>query len=188
MLARAMTFTDPSYLASGNARQRRLHAALQQLRLMERLAPFAPVIAGTLPLAIDTPESDVDVLCHCPEHSTFQQHLQREFGKQSGFGWHESCIREQRSTIARFEAAGFEFEVFGQSIPVEQQYGYRHLCVEHRILKEQGPDFRARIRALKQQGIKTEPAFAQLLGLAGDPYEALLTYSSTNPGKAQEKT
>lgn len=48
------------------------------------------------------------------------------------------------------------------------------MLVEHQILAQKGKDFRAKIIDLKKMGIKTEPAFAQLLGLQGDPYKSLL--------------
>jgi hypothetical protein len=37
---------------------------------------------------------------------------------------------------------------------------------------------RERVVALRQAGLKTEPAFAKLLALAGDPYAALLELES----------
>lgn len=48
------------------------------------------------------------------------------------------------------------------------------MLIEYNLLKTYGDPFRERIIQLKKQGIKTEPAFAQLLGLKGDPYLALL--------------
>jgi hypothetical protein len=50
------------------------------------------------------------------------------------------------------------------------------MITEFRILQLRGEEFRHDIIALKKSGLKTEPAFASLLGLSGDPYEALLNY------------
>ena len=36
------------------------------------------------------------------------------------------------------------------------------------------PEAREAIRALKRDGLKTEPAFGQYFGIMGDPYAALL--------------
>ena len=44
------------------------------------------------------------------------------------------------------------------------------MLAEARILSLLGPDFAKRVRGLKRQNVKTEPAFAQLLRLSGDPY------------------
>ena len=50
------------------------------------------------------------------------------------------------------------------------------MIIEAEILEEKGEDFRQKIIELKKSGIKTEPAFAQLLNLKGDPYEALINF------------
>ena len=46
--------------------------------------------------------------------------------------------------------------------------------MEHRVLLAKGEEFRQEVINLKRQGWKTEPAFAKLLGLNGNPYEELL--------------
>ena len=66
-------------------------------------------------------------------------------------------------------------EIFGQDRPVTEQWGFRPMVVEARLLDLGGPGFRNAILALRHQGLKTEPAFARLLGLGGDPYAAVLT-------------
>jgi hypothetical protein len=58
--------------------------------------------------------------------------------------------------------------------PVEKQRGWRHFAVERRLLTLGGADLTVAMLALRQQGMKTEPAFAAALRLRGDPYLALL--------------
>jgi len=48
------------------------------------------------------------------------------------------------------------------------------MLIEHKLLSTKGEKFRQDIIDLKNQGYKTEPAFAKLLGLGGDAYEELL--------------
>jgi hypothetical protein len=78
--------------------------------------------------------------------------------------------------VANFSIDGIAIEIFGQNIPTREQNGYRHMLIEHRILQERGEVFREAVIALKKSGIKTEPAFAQLLQIEGDPYLGLLEY------------
>ncbi|MBL1705198.1 DUF4269 domain-containing protein [Klebsiella pneumoniae] len=42
------------------------------------------------------------------------------------------------------------------------------------MLLMQHPHIREEILRLKENGLKTEPAFAQVLNINGDPYEALI--------------
>lgn len=52
------------------------------------------------------------------------------------------------------------------------------MIIEHKILIEKGEDFRLQVIQLKEQGYKTEPAFAHLLDLSGDPYDELLKFKN----------
>jgi uncharacterized protein DUF4269 len=98
---------------------------------MKVLAPFGVRVAGTPPLGLDVPGSDIDVLCFAPDVLVFTD------------------------TVASFEAAGATLPLKGDcSRLVAPPCG----CVS----------------TLRQQGEKTEPAFAAALVLRGDPYLALL--------------
>lgn len=79
----------------------------------------------------------------------------------------EKCI------VLSFILEDLPIEIFGQNKPTIQQKAYLHMIAEYRILKEKGEDFKQKIIQLKQQGMKTEPAFGLLLGL-DNPYEDLL--------------
>lgn len=52
-----------------------------------------------------------------------------------------------------------------------------HFVVERRLLQLAGDVLRDRVLALRQNGARTEPAFAAALGLPGDPYMELYRLS-----------
>lgn len=56
------------------------------------------------------------------------------------------------------------------------------MVVQARLLEIGGEALRQAVIALKRSGLKTEPAFARLLGLAGDAYQALLTLEASSDG------
>ncbi len=76
--------------------------------------------------------------------------------------------------MARVTAAGGPFGIVAQSTPVHRQMGWRHFLVEKRLLDLGVPELRTAVVAAKRSGRKTEPAFADLLKLDGDAYEARL--------------
>ncbi|MEM8641328.1 MAG: DUF4269 domain-containing protein [Cyanobacteria bacterium P01_G01_bin.54] len=164
---------DISYLAQGTVRQRAAYQALQATQVLEKLAAFDPVLAGTIPLDVDIAGSDLDIICEATDLEAFAESLTHHFGDYPGFSCQQTVVKLP-TVIARFTAAGFEFEIFGQACPVEQQNGVRHLEVEARLLELGGEAVRRRVRQLKQAGLKTEPAFAAVFVLVGDPYEVLL--------------
>lgn len=172
-------FHSINYLATGNNRQQQAYQTLQAIQIMEVLAAFQPTLVGTVPIDIDIEDSDLDIICTCDDHELFRSVIGEYFGHMSGYTTATSMYRAVETTVAQFRTPNFILEIFGQATPIHQQYAYRHMLIEHEILMREGAAFREEIRRLKRAGIKTEPAFAQLLGLTGDPYEALLAYENT---------
>lgn len=167
-------FTLIAYLKSGNERQRQAYAALQALGLFEDLKAYAPLLAGTIPIGIDLPESDLDIICQCSDHAAFSSLVEQLYSDRAGFTIYTNDEADPCSTVANFRIEGFEVEVFAQNVPSREQYAFRHMLIEHALLQAKGREFKEQIVQLKRAGLKTEPAFAKALGLEGDPYQALL--------------
>lgn len=167
-------FLTLDYLKSGNERQQQAFEILIRQAVFEKLSEFSPVLVGTIPINIDIASSDLDIACYWNDKKYFTAQVTQAFGNEIGFEITETLISNRETIIASFFIDNFEIEIFGQNIPVVQQYGYRHMLIENKILQQEGKEFRKKIIALKEQGYKTEPAFAELLGLEGNPYEALL--------------
>lgn len=173
------------YLQTGNSRQQRAHAVLQELGIWGVLRSFDPVLAGTIPLAIDLADSDLDIICEVMPgaQEPFKQVLRKQYGHLAGFRLAQVAIGGHDSVVSSFRYAGVALEVFGQALPTEQQHAFRHLVVEYAVLQAGGEVWRAAVQQLKQRGLKTEPAFAALLQLPGNPYDALLTLEGKSPAE-----
>jgi Domain of unknown function (DUF4269) len=169
-------FHDIKYLLAGSEIQKAGHRAITNTRVFELLSEYQPVLVGTLPLDLFIEKSDLDIICFANDLYAFTNKLTESFGNASQFEIEKTEINKVNAVIARFESEGFAFEIFGQPLPVQSQIAYRHLIIEHKILLEEGSQFKKEILHLKQNGLKTEPAFAKLLNLQGDPFEALLSY------------
>jgi len=153
---------------------RRSHEdALRLTGALRALAEFDPRVAGTPPLGLDLPDSDIDVLCHAPDAAAFAARVFNRFSGYECFATHQ-WTRGGRPVVAGFVAHGWRFEIFGAGEPVAAQAVWRHFVVERRLLALGGADLRSAVMAARTSGLKTEPAFAAVLGLGGDPYAALL--------------
>jgi hypothetical protein len=165
---------NPAYLLRGSERQRAAHRALEALGIFRVLASFRPVLAGTVPLGIDLPESDLDVVCEAHDLAGFEETVRETYGGRAGFVLNHRRYQELPAVVCNFFAEGYWIELFGQPLTALRGRACRHLVVEARLLALGGEPLRAAIRGRRAAGQKTEPAFAKYLGLPGDPYEALL--------------
>lgn len=146
---------------------------VDRVGILSALAEFDPHIAGTPPLNLDVPSSDIDILCHAPDPNRFTLAVWDAFGSCPNFCmWQWSGT--DRPVLATFEAHEWQFEIFGHARPVAEQAGWRHFTIERRLLALGGQSLAFAVMAFRRNGLKTEPAFAAALELVGDPYQTLL--------------
>ena len=171
-----INWRDISYLARGNARQQSTWKLLSAGNFLEKLCDYDPVVIGTIPIRIDVDSSDVDIACEIKEEENFANHLRASFPKLT-------IDRRPGIVVGRMHQDDFDIEIYGEARPVNKQNGFLHMAVEAKLLDLGGDSLQNSIRALKLQGIKTEPAFARFLGIEGDPYKELLKLTTLNDGE-----
>ena len=174
-------FTSISYLKNGNLKQKLAYKILNENRIMDILHEFDPILVGTVPINIDIENSDLDIICFWKNQRAFREKLIAQFSEFKAFRIQDISIHGQLTTLTNFFIDKIEIEIFGQNIPTESQYGYRHMLIENKLLLEKGDNFRMEIIKLKQLGYKTEPAFAKILGLVEDPYQELMKFETAYP-------
>lgn len=172
-------FLTIDYLKEGNERQREVYKLIKQLGIMNSLAAYHPVLCGTIPIGIDIEDSDLDIILCVEDFNRFEAEIKNVYHTFERFRIKRLKVRNIPVIKANFVFGGYEFELFGQAKPATEQYAYLHMIIEHAIL-EQNPALRETVIKLKKTGVKTEPAFCQLLGIEGDPYEQLILYGKNN--------
>ena len=172
-------FDSIEHLKTGNDKQRKIFELITKYRVFEILKEFDPILAGTIPIEVDTDKSDLDIICYWKDKYLFSQTLKSNFSSFDGYQQKEKEKRDHLTIMACFSIEGFEFEIFGQNRPTKTQEANRHMIIEHKLLLKHGEQFRHQVIELKKQGVKTEPAFAQLLGLETDnPFDKLLEFEN----------
>lgn len=147
--------------------------AAQAARIGECLDGLDWRIVGTFPLGIDVPGSDIDIVCEVGSYDAFSLNLWDAFRDNDAFAIRQ-WISKPHCVVCDFVFAGWPFQIFGEQRNVEQQTAWRHFRVEQRLLELGGEQLRLSVMQERNGGLKTEPAFAKILGLAGDPYQAML--------------
>lgn len=163
-------------IRDGSAQQMRAYSTVyDELAVFARLKDHQPMWAGTFPIDLDLPGSDIDIIFHPPGLRSFLNDVRKLYGDQKEFHIVWTALKETPTVIASFRCQGFRVELFAQPTPVEEQHAYIHMVVEARLLAIGGEQARTIIRDLKAGGLKTEPAFAACFQLKGeDPYQELL--------------
>lgn len=170
------------YLADGSDRQKKAYLALRELDLFPSLANWTDgemelgigsALAGSIPLDIAIGESDLDIVTFARDIKQTSALLKEKFSGMQNFSSSRGIILGTATLVTKFDFGGETFEIFTQNIPLPQQNAVVHMLVEERLLILGGASFREKVMALRHQGMKTEPAFGEVLGLE-EPYRELL--------------
>lgn len=168
-------YRNIEYLKTGNEVQQSAYTAMTELGILEILKAYDPILVGTIPIALDVPRSDLDIICQVYDFDEFCQLIHAHFGRCNEYRLRKKSGQNGLIIVVNFKFMGFEFEIYATSAQTESLNSYRHMIIESRILDLLGDTFRKQVITLKLKGMKTEPAFAKLLYLEGDPYDSLLS-------------
>jgi len=166
-----MKFLSINYLEQGNERQRALHSVLTSHKLMEMLADYNPIVVGTIPINCDIATSDVDILLQVNDVEEAINNLSTQFGHIADFDF---LKRSPTCLLVNFTIDSFQFELYCSTLPTVEQMGYLHMIKENELLEKHGESLRKKVIQLKNQGLKTEPAFCKALNITGNPFKAIL--------------
>ncbi|EPG66084.1 DUF4269 domain-containing protein [Leptospira wolffii] len=142
--------------------------------ILSKLKDSDPEFVGSIPISVDLPDSDIDIICN------IQPSL---VGILEGFSHFPNYMLSERnlggvpSLVCRFHLESEKVEIVAQAIPTRRQISYLHLLIEKEILEENGENIRKKVLERKGSGKTTEESFVEILDLEGkDPYAALLEY------------
>lgn len=166
-------FVTIAFLKEGTIRQRQAYRTLLDLAIFNVLAKYQPTLTGTIPIDLDVDGSDLDIICEAHDLDEFEREVMKAYGDFPGFEIHRIESMGLPASVTDFDTKCFPIQIFAQAVPVHRQQAYRHMIAEYRLLQLAGPDAKRSIRTLREQGLKTEPAFGQYFHLLGDPYERL---------------
>ncbi|SIQ53870.1 protein of unknown function [Paenibacillus macquariensis] len=162
------------YLKTGNRIQAEVYQLFNKYRLFEILRDYDPILVGTVPIGVNIMGSDLDIICEVKGFNDFERQMEEQFKDYFDFSITRRVVNDMERIKVNFVIEGWPIEIFGQEQPTRQQNGFRHMVIEDRMLRIYGKHFNDQIIQLKIEGLKTEPAFAKVLKLEGDPYLRLL--------------
>ncbi|MFM5728416.1 DUF4269 domain-containing protein [Aeromonas veronii] len=178
------------YLAHGNPRQRSAHALLTAGVWDELAAQCSDMaLVSTLAIGLDRPGSDLDILCQHPDPAEFAATFAEQGWQASAKGDNVwllertfACLDQSCAVSGCHQSdVRWPLELYVTPAPIEMLNGWRHLTLMAALLERFGDVFYSEVLRLRlEEGLKGEAAMCRLLGLAGDPYAALLTLEGCN--------
>lgn len=183
------------YLKDGSERQRRAYAVLKELGLIEKISLWTGgelemglhlTLAGSVPIDVAVENSDLDIIVCAPDLKVMGEIFRRELGSFHGFRQERGIVLGVATLMTHFEFGGEVFEIFTQNVPIPRQNAVVHMLVEERLLLLGGDGFRDKVMALRRAGVKTEPAFGEVLGLE-EPYRDLLALEDLSDAELRER-
>src|SRR5690606_26901372 len=127
-------FHNISYLKNGSPVQQNLYQILTSEKVFEKLNAFNPVLIGTFPLDITTPESDVDIACHVVDVESFRKIMFSCFGQREAYCFKGEMVRKKVVRIATFKLEGGPLAVYGENARLPDGGGSKHRLTEVDIM------------------------------------------------------
>jgi hypothetical protein len=140
-------------------------------KLMALLSTWEPVFSGSVPLGVDTSDSDLDILLFSKDLSGASQEILQRLhlaGVTTRGTWKLGQCRQGACMTLSIDTGTKPIELFLSTEHPSRQDSHRDLIAEYVLLSQYGDSLRETVRTLKQSGMDTESAFAHALQLPND--------------------
>ncbi len=164
---------DIAYLKMGSDRQQAAFLAVLELDLFSVLADYDPLLTGTLPLGLDLPDSDLDVICSVQDFAEFHAVMQAMYGWYDEFACESMQIDGMATAVCSFRYNRFRIKISGQPQATREQAAYRRMAATARLLRMAGETALDDVRRLKAAGMATAQAVGAYFQLEGRAEETL---------------
>ncbi len=132
----AVKFHHLSLLSVVNLeKNKKAWSAITDSKVLSHFQDYQPLIAGTFPLGLQTPASDIDVLLETNDLAALQEKLTRFYGHCDNFKLTLTEADGLPTLLCRFTFSDFPFEIFAQNTKTVSQTAYRHFLAEEKLLK-----------------------------------------------------
>ena len=174
-----MKLLDLETMSRGTDRQKQAYKTLQDLNVFEKLKSNSPVLAGAIPLDLESQTSDnfLEVICSTENLEDFAAEAEKNFGDQPGFGLAHLLVNSKPTVLVTFQTVEFPIEIFTQMESVFTQSAVVNMLVEARLLAFAPKTAKEAVRAQINLGSTIEEAFAHVFEIQGDPGAELLKLS-----------
>jgi hypothetical protein len=137
------------------------------------LADYDPLLTGTLPLGLDLPDTDLDVICQVEDFTAFCTVMRAMYGEYDEFECTTTARGGIPSAACSFRYNRFRVKVVGQPVPTRDQDAYRRTTAAARLLRMAGETALEEVRRLRVAGMQTSLAVSAYFQLEGEPEQAL---------------
>lgn len=142
--------------------------------ILKHLQKYSPLVSGSVPLDIQTSQSDLDLIFSAQNFDEFVTDINQISTQVEVY---KKDLRGIPSVIARFQTPYAKYECVAQNKSVFEIIAHQHFLVESRLLNIAGEKARHGIQKLKNSGVPTEPAFVEYFKIKGEPYQTLLEWN-----------
>jgi len=146
---------------------------LSESKILHLFDHYHPCISGTFPLDLEVDKSDLDIIFSSNDLHQFINETDNHFNSYPNYKKSFFNYQNETSAVVNFDYHDLPVELFCQTKTTFQQQANLHFLIEGRLLKIFGNHLKRKILHLKKQGMKTEPAFGEVLNL-NNPYQDLL--------------
>ncbi|WP_413531823.1 DUF4269 domain-containing protein [Empedobacter brevis] len=105
-------FLTIDYLKNGNEIQQNVFHLLRKHQISEKLNAYKPIVVGTIPIEINTENSDIDLIGECSDFEKAESDLLENFSHYPEFKIEQTTINSETCLICNFKINSFEIEIY----------------------------------------------------------------------------